>query len=62
MAEPTVWTTPPNVNKVDTSSVEALTAQALVARLGSKAPNDNPTDDDSDLLNFTTVGLGSHGG
>jgi hypothetical protein len=50
------------VDKVDTSSVEALTAQALVARLGNKALNDNPTDDDSDLLNFTTVGLGSHGG
>jgi hypothetical protein len=42
-------------DKVGTSSADALTAQALVARLGSKAPNDNITDDDPDPLNFTAA-------
>jgi hypothetical protein len=50
-----VRTTPPKVDKVDTSSMEVPTAQALVARPGSKAPNDNIADDDPDLLNFTMV-------
>jgi hypothetical protein len=50
-----VHTTMPKVDKVDTSSTEAPMAQALVARLGSKAPDDNPIDDDSILLNFTVV-------
>jgi hypothetical protein len=40
---------------VDTSSAEAPMAQALVARLGSKAPDNNPIDNDPDLLNFTMV-------
>jgi hypothetical protein len=40
---------------VDTSSVEAPTAQALVARLGSKVLNDNLAGNDLVLLNFTTV-------
>jgi hypothetical protein len=34
---------------------EAPTAHALVARPGSKAPDDNPTNDDSYLLNFNMV-------
>jgi hypothetical protein len=45
-------TTPLKVDKVDTSSAEAPTAQTLVARSRSKAPNDAPVDDDADLLNF----------
>jgi hypothetical protein len=40
---------------VDTSSTEAPTARALAARLGSKVPDDNPCDDDLDLLNFAMV-------
>jgi hypothetical protein len=50
-----VHTTPPKADKVDTSSAKVLTAQALVARSGSKAPDDNLADDNLDLLNFTTV-------
>jgi hypothetical protein len=50
--EPMVCTTLP---KVDTSSTEAPTARALAARLGSKVPDDNPCDDDLDLLNFAMV-------
>jgi hypothetical protein len=42
-------------DKVDTSSAEAPKAQALVARLGSKASDDNLADDDLDLLNFATM-------
>jgi hypothetical protein len=45
-------TTPPKKDKVDTSSVEAPTAQAWVARLRSKVPDDTLADDDPDLLNF----------
>jgi hypothetical protein len=52
---PKVHTTPPKEDKVDTSSAEAPTAQALVAQLGNKAPDDNLTDDDLDLLNFATA-------
>jgi hypothetical protein len=48
-------TTPPKVDKADTSSVEAPTTQALVARSRSKASNDAPIDDDPDLLNFVTA-------
>jgi hypothetical protein len=55
VVELTVGTTPPKEDKVDTSSVEAPMAQALVARLGSKAPDDNLRDDELDLLNFTMV-------
>jgi hypothetical protein len=47
--EPMAHTTPP---KVDTSPVEAPTVQALVARPGSKAPDDNLGDDDPNLLSF----------
>jgi hypothetical protein len=50
-----VRTTPPKVDKVDTSSAEAPMAQALVALPGSKALDDNSVDDDADLLNFTAV-------
>jgi hypothetical protein len=50
-----VRTTLSKVDEADTSSMEALTAQELVARPGSKVPDDNPIDDDSNLLNFTTV-------
>jgi hypothetical protein len=53
VAESTVHTALP---KVDTSSVEAPAAQALVARSGSEAPNDNPVGDDPDLLNFAVEG------
>jgi hypothetical protein len=35
--------------------VEASTAQALIAQLGSKAPNDALIDDDPDLLNFAVA-------
>jgi hypothetical protein len=45
-------TTLPKVDKVDTSSAKAPTAQALVARLRSKAPDDAPVDNDLNLLNF----------
>jgi hypothetical protein len=55
VAESMDRTTPPQVDKADTSSTEAPTTQALVARLGSKAPNDAPIDDDPDLLNFTAA-------
>jgi hypothetical protein len=47
-----VRTTLPKKDKVDTSSVEAPTAQALVARPGSKASDDNLVHDDLDLLKF----------
>jgi hypothetical protein len=30
-------------------------AHALVARPGSETPNDNPIDDDPDILNFVVV-------
>jgi hypothetical protein len=52
---PLVHTTPPKEDKVDTSSVEVPTVQALAVRLGSKAPNDNLVDDNFDLLNFDVV-------
>jgi hypothetical protein len=50
-----VRTTPPKVDKAGTSSVEVPTAQALVARPGSKAPDDNLADDVPDLLNITVA-------
>jgi hypothetical protein len=50
-----VHTTLPKVDKAGISSVEVPMAQALVARLGSKAPDDNLADDDLDLLNFVMV-------
>jgi hypothetical protein len=53
--EPTVRTTPPKVDKVGTSSVEARMTRALVARPGSKALDDNLVDDDSNLLNLIVV-------
>jgi hypothetical protein len=52
---PMVHTTPSKEDKVDISSVEAPTAQALVARPRSKASDDNLADDDSDLLNFNAA-------
>jgi hypothetical protein len=48
-------TTPPKKNKVDTSLAEAPMAQALVARPGSKALDDNLADDDPNLLNFSAA-------
>jgi hypothetical protein len=48
-------TTPPKVDKADTSSVEGPTAQALMARSRSKLSDDAPVDDDLNLLNFITV-------
>jgi hypothetical protein len=48
-------TTPPKKNKVDTSLAEAPKAQALVARPGSKALDDNLADDDPNLLNFSAA-------
>jgi hypothetical protein len=50
-------TTPPKEDKVDTSSAEVPTAQALVARSESKAPDDNLGDNDPNLLNFAIVGF-----
>jgi hypothetical protein len=47
-----VRTTPHKEDKVDTSSVEAPMAQALVARPRSKALDNNLVDDDLDLLSF----------
>jgi hypothetical protein len=49
-------TAPPKEGKVDTSSAEPPTAQALVTPSRSKVPDDNLADDDPDLLNFDTVG------
>jgi hypothetical protein len=48
-------TTPPKKNMVDTSLAEAPMAQALVARPGSKALDDNLADDDPNLLNFSAA-------
>jgi hypothetical protein len=48
-------TTPPKMYKANTSSAEASTAQALVAQSGSKASDDAPIDDDTDLLNLAAV-------
>jgi hypothetical protein len=45
-------TIPPKEDKVGTSSAEAPTAYALVARPGCKASDDTLTDDDPDILNF----------
>jgi hypothetical protein len=56
--KPMVRTTLPKVDKADTSSAEAPTTQALVAQPGSKASNDNLTDDDPDLLHFDVVESG----
>jgi hypothetical protein len=47
-----VCTTPPTEGKAGTSSTEAPMAQALVAQVGSKVPDDNLADDYPDLLNF----------
>jgi hypothetical protein len=47
-----VRTTAPKEDKVGTSLTEAPTAQALVARQGSKVLDDTLVDDDPDLLNF----------
>jgi hypothetical protein len=55
MIEPMVYTTPPKVDKMDTSSADSPTTRALVDRPGSKAPNDNPRNEDPTLLNFTAV-------
>jgi hypothetical protein len=49
-------TTSPKEDKVETSSTEAPTAQALVARLKSESSNDNLGGDAPDLLNATVVG------
>jgi hypothetical protein len=46
MVTPMDCTTPPKEDKADISSIEAPTAQALVARLRSKAPDDNLGDND----------------
>jgi hypothetical protein len=48
-------TTPPKVDKADTSLVEAPTAQALVVQLGSKTPDDAPIDDHPYPLNFAVA-------
>jgi hypothetical protein len=48
-------TTPPKVDKADTSSAEAPTAQALVARSGGKMTDDAHIDDNPDLLNFVAA-------
>jgi hypothetical protein len=56
VVEPMDRTTPPKEDKVGTSSAEAPTAQALVARPESEAPDDNLGDDNLNLLNFVVVG------
>jgi hypothetical protein len=48
-------TTLPKEEKADASSVEVPTAQALVARPESKAPDDDLDDNDPDLLNFAVA-------
>jgi hypothetical protein len=53
VAEPTVHTTLPMVDKAGTSSAEVPMAQTLVARPGSKVPHGNLVVDDPGLLNFT---------
>jgi hypothetical protein len=58
MVESMVCTTPPKVDKVDTSSMEVSTAWALVARPGSKASDGNLADDDPNLLNSIVVESG----
>jgi hypothetical protein len=50
-----IHTTPPKVDKAGTSSMKVSIAQALVARPGSKASDDDLVDDDIDLLNFIAV-------
>jgi hypothetical protein len=50
-----VRTTPPKEDKVDTSSAEVPTAQALAAQSRSKALDDSLVDDDPVLLNFDAV-------
>jgi hypothetical protein len=50
-----VHTTPHKENKVDTSSMETPTVQALVAQPGSKASDDNLINDDPGLLNFNAA-------
>jgi hypothetical protein len=52
---PMVCTTPPKEDKVDTSSTDVPTGQALATRLRSKASGGNLVDDDPDLLNFDAV-------
>jgi hypothetical protein len=54
-AEPMVHSTLPNVDEVGTLSVDVPTAQALVARPGSKASDGNLSNDDPGLLNFTAA-------
>jgi hypothetical protein len=55
MVEPMVHSTLPEVDRAGTPSVEDPMVQALVARLGSKAPNDDLIDDDLGLLDFTAA-------
>jgi hypothetical protein len=56
VVEPMDRTTPPKEDKVGTSSAEAPTAQALVARPESKALDDDLGGDAPDLLNVAVVG------
>jgi hypothetical protein len=56
MVAPMDRTTPPKEDKVGTSSAEAPTAQALVARLKSEASDDNLGGDTPVLLNVVVVG------
>jgi hypothetical protein len=53
--EPTIRTTPPKEDKVDTLSMGGPMTQALVAQPRSEVSNDNHVDDDPDLLNFAAV-------
>jgi hypothetical protein len=48
-------TTPPKVNKVDTSSTQTPMAQALVAQSRNKASDDSHVDDDPILVNFVAA-------
>jgi hypothetical protein len=50
MVKPTAHTILPKVGKVDTSSVEAPTVWALVTRPGSMVRDDNPSNNEPNLL------------
>jgi hypothetical protein len=55
VAEPMFCTTLPKADEADTSSAKAPMTQALLAHLGSKVTDDNPANDDPNLLNFIAV-------
>jgi hypothetical protein len=50
-----VHTTLPKVDKVDTLLAEAPIVPTLVAELKFRAPDDTPSNDDPNLLNYAVV-------